>query len=204
MTTHSELKYPISRLFARLIPVLMALFLLPLAGLRLQPAPVTPSDLRPLLTACETACFLGIIPGSTDSQTAHEQLSAHPWVAAAQLYRDTGGQPRNLVWDWNGQQPGWLYESAVMGFRDEVVSEIGLRTTLTYADIWFAFGRPVAGNTYRDAHQADYPTFRVMFVGDCQRFWQAQVIVYLLAEQGAPQESPYDLAAARRQVCAAR
>ena len=156
---------------------------------------------------CPAPCLLGIRPGQTTLYEALKLLDDHPWVGGATIYRDSGGQARNLTWDWNGRQPTVFADSGVAEIREDIITTITLRTGVPFAEIWLAFGQPLDGSVRPPFHWADYPLFDVATVATCGQFWlaRAEVIIEEAASGEVDQaQSRYDLAAIRRGFCEAR
>ncbi len=189
-----------------------ALVLTTIFSLLVVVIPAHPYDFGPTralfmpTVGCAMPCFLGIRPGETTLDDARALLNRHPWVAMTTVYRDTGGQVRNMTWDWNGQQPQALGSAGVIDLRDNIVTQLKLRTDVPFAEIWLAFGQPLTGNMNPPFHHANYPGFGINTASDCGGFWQAQAEVFMVegASEGGSSTADYDMTAVRQRVCEAR
>ncbi len=156
---------------------------------------------------CPAPCLLGIRPGQTTLDEALKLLAAHPWVAGTTVYRDSDGQVRNLSWDWNGRQPAAFADSGVADLHEGIIIMLRQRTSVPFAEVWLAFGQPLAGTATPPFYWVDYRHFDVAAVADCAHFWLAWVEVIIErgpSSEAAGTSSPYDVAAARRGFCQSR
>lgn len=116
-------------------------------------------ELTPLAD-CAQPCWLGIRPGETGAEDALQRLQNHPWVRGARMtYVGVTRQTGRIEWQWNGGQPPWLPaddSKALAVFRQGIVSEMNIPTTIALGDLWLTFGPP---DTYVFAiEQRRYPS----------------------------------------------
>jgi hypothetical protein len=189
----------------RLSLLLTLALLLPVLVIRAQPYEDGGIYALFVPPGCDQPCFIGIRPGLTTLDEARGLLERHAWVSGATLYRDTGGQPRNMTWDWNGLAPAALDSAGVLTIANNRVLTLSLRTRISFGDWWLVFGQPASGGLERSMQFLQYPAqgYEMHNVATCRGFWLAQVALLLSprATPGTAPASEYDLAAVRRQVC---
>ncbi len=129
------------RLFARTAVTLVTLFATTIGLIRAQP--YDDHGLRAFFMPpanCPQPCWQGISPGSTSGTDAYRLLNRQPWVDEIDLYIDLNA----LAWTWSGTHPAWINanERGVISIDGRGVQYIRIATTLTFADVWLAFGKP--------------------------------------------------------------
>ncbi len=189
-----------TRLFLRLIPILLLLFAA-IAGL-IRAQPYDDNGLREILIpSCGAPCFLGIHPGLTSGDEAFKLLNAHPWITNIEFNHDALGNADvkgdgTISWSWNGTQPSVLRTpfliAGEIAVHNGVVDSIKLRTAIPFSAVWFALGWPANGwirpsRVYLgqyDNHIAIYPQYGLEFRTLVQHplrtagFWNAPVEIY--------------------------
>ncbi len=133
-------------LLLRLILLLSAGWLLPIAIIRAQP--YDDRDLRTLLTPpdCPVPCFLGIQPGVSSSADALTILSQRPDVHSVrnELNYSRPELTESIYWEWdntesNRFEPNTTGEIHIAGDR---VRRIGVDSRIALGDLWQTFGPP--------------------------------------------------------------
>ncbi len=188
-----------------LIPGLLLAAVLTASILLLRLRPYDARDVQVALAVmddCTRPCFLGIRPGITTDEQAQVLLVAHPWVTELVVYRDTGGQVRNMVWDWNAQAPPLMGLSGVLDVFANRVVRITLRTFIPTGDMWLVYGPPPRVHAesiffLADYHEQGFISFSNI---SCGTFWQGWVAIMI---EAAPPVGygPYNLATIRKRVC---
>jgi len=101
------------------------------------------TDLIPPPDLCRLPCWQGLRPSATGYTQALELVHHHPWVNLVRSNR-YDGLAGWIEIDWSDDRPAWLLQSDGDGLRidQNLVERISLRTALTAADLWLAFGPP--------------------------------------------------------------
>lgn len=125
-------------------PVLL-LFSVTLTLIRAQP--YEDDTLQELLLpdGCPAPCFMGIRPGVTSADLAALVLRSHRWIEQVEASEFA------IVWQWNGQQPSFLYNTVsvragsfggVILLSEQTVRSIRLSSRISLGDLHLTLGRP--------------------------------------------------------------
>jgi len=91
---------------------------------------------------CEAAsCFAGIIPGESTPGMTRQMLSQSQYVDTVNV-EQIDFLTREIRFSWNGTQPGFLRDDAVITLFSAEVEAIELPTDLSLGDIIVTMGEP--------------------------------------------------------------
>lgn len=93
---------------------------------------------------CPSPCWEGIRPGITDSLEAVDKLRAIPWVTDIYAIQGIVTNDSYVRWRWKGQFPAHVDAERYgqMWFHNGIVYAIDLPLTVSFSNVWGAFGAP--------------------------------------------------------------
>lgn len=161
---------------------------------------------------CPAPCFMSIQPGQTPAREATYILEAHPWVGSIRVPEsfitlnagEGVGHHRapEITWTWNGTQPGFMIDTAIMQTNPQryVVNWLTMPSSISLAEIWMAFGPPLAATQNAFTQTLIYPQFQIRSATQCSRFWdEATEIIIAGPNYNASEDQARGL---RRMACA--
>lgn len=206
------------RLFARWLPVLWGVLLLLIGAVRGLAYDDGYFDyLRELLTLPETIssvndkntddcvtllCSLRIYPGRTPAENIETVLKTHAWIGELRFIRrgNFGSSDLQIYhWRWSSRQPAFLTGNNELHINRprNLVDQLVLPTTITFGEIWLAFGIPQITDML--SQQAYYPHFVVRTPAVCSSFWETPaVLLFKVRNLATLHESGENL---RQRVC---
>jgi hypothetical protein len=131
--------------------------------------------------ACVTLlCFLQIYPGTTPAENIEAVLKTHPWIGELRFIRrgNFGSSDLQIYrWQWSSLQPAFLTGENELNINRprNLVDQLTLPTTITFGEIWLAFGTPSVTDIL--SQQAYYPHFVVRTPIACKNFWETPVVL---------------------------
>jgi len=133
----------VSRIYARLIVILLLLFTAALLLINIRP--YDDHDLRQLLLpeGCPAPCFMGIRPGVTTQDEAITLLKANKWVDKVNT-ETLNNMVGYISWTWSDQKPKWIQKNIQGEIRaaNNLVSTITVYTDMPLGDTRLALGLP--------------------------------------------------------------
>lgn len=150
---------------------------------------------------CPEVCFMGLIVGVTEFESAPVILRDHGWVRQVNPV-DIQFEPYSVEWSWNGNQPAYASRLNVAYFDNRRLQSIQVPLDVSLAEMLAALGEPATGTASRFTVRLFYPDAGIVLTanGTCSTLLRQPVTVHYVTED-SPASAFNPARRIYRQVC---